>query len=1391
MTEIALNKEFVGPEDANQGELNPLEAVQQEHAPEDVAEAIEDSSACVHEPGPEQVAEPESEQVAKPEPEVAAEPINESKANPANPDSTTNPPAKPAVTKKVVKRVVRSTAPAGNPKAPTRRPIGASSTTTTKTTKPDTSRTHPTSTTSTATRSGPGTQSHPSHPSASRAPRTTANRSSSISTPRADPPPATTARRTTIGSTKPSTGAAVKENKPPAPRMIRKNPTAPPAQANTAQLDKLNARIAQLEAVVDENTSLQDKYDAANTQVNEYQLVIVNLEKEMEAMKTFVDEHDRVAAAAATSVNDTQRMQSDLDCARAESEQSNKATGEAEQKVKQLEDELANTKANHLDTQEKALTEKSELISKLEVEMKNLSETHAGSQKERDDVAAQLNTANARISELEHHAHTLNDSMQVENAQLKSKIEELRTLVADKMQEDEEVLKMKEEMQSLRMSAESAENAQNTPNKDGAERVQELEGELSKSETLIADLKAVNERIMNQLAQQDSKGPDKYNFSTECVTIDNPDAGKDQFNSSSVPIYQSATFKGMNGEYDYSRSGNPTRTHLQHHLAKISSAKHAFAVSSGMAALDVIARILKPGDHVVAGDDLYGGSNRLLGYLQSNAGVVVHHIDTCTPSTVEQYLDKERTRLVLLETPTNPLIKICDVQEIASRVKAVCPSAIIVVDNTMMSPYLQRPLNFGADVVYDSATKYLSGHHDLMAGVVICNRDDLAKHMSFTINSVGNGLGPFDSFLLLRGLKTLAIRMDRQQASAKIIASFLNQLQFQVHYPGLKNHPGHHTHFKMAKDAGAVLSFETRDIKTSERIVGAAKLWGISVSFGAVNSLISMPCLMSHASIPAHLRAERGLPEDLIRLCVGIEDWEDLIDDLECSLVQAGAIRRREEQSTSSTLSSPEGSLERVGEERALGWQRCLPSDANNASMDGASQQPHASGDAENIVVSAPGKVILFGEHAVVHGVTAIASALDLRCYGCLAARSDDTIHLVLPDLHSEYSTKVSALPWAETEVEKSDASDGDGNDVDMNPTLIAAIEKTLPPSITGKIRGAVVAFVHHYMSLCYPTKPSLTFTARSSIPIGAGLGSSAAYSTCVSAALLLYMQKVVINRQRATPHISHSGRKYIGVDIAATVNKWAFASERILHGTPSGIDNSVSVFGGAISYARGRAQPMIPLHGFQSMLLLLANTHVERDAKAVISRVHALKANQPGLFDECMRRIQDVVDEAVRCFQDTDLPRESMLVGLGKLVAANHAQLELLGVSHPALEMIIAKLKAYGLQTKLTGAGGGGCTVTLLPDSFGAGGESGKSGESAHTLAHVTSNLAQNGFSSIVTTVGGSGLGVLIDKKLWDMRLVDQDARESVAPLAGIFTQSSAEELAGKMKECGHWVFV
>lgn len=238
---------------------------------------------------------------------------------------------------------------------------------------------------------------------------------------------------------------------------------------------------------------------------------------------------------------------------------------------------------------------------------------------------------------------------------------------------------------------------------------------------------------MSSRASLQSSRKKKYKFSTQCVTVESPDdEHRDQYNASSVPIYQSATFKGPpGGEYDYSRSGNPTRSHLEHHLAKISGAQHAFAVSSGMAALDVITRMLKPGDEVIAGDDLYGGTNRLLSYLKSHGGVTVHHVDTTRPALIHPLLN-EKTTMVLLENPTNPLLKVADLERICSDVKAAAPSAVIVVDNTMMSPYLQRPLERGADVVYDSGTKYLSGHHDLMAGIIVCNRDDLAKVRSST-----------------------------------------------------------------------------------------------------------------------------------------------------------------------------------------------------------------------------------------------------------------------------------------------------------------------------------------------------------------------------------------------------------------------------------------------------------------------------------------------------------------------------------------------------------------------------------------------------------------------------------------------------------------------------------
>jgi cystathionine beta-lyase len=320
------------------------------------------------------------------------------------------------------------------------------------------------------------------------------------------------------------------------------------------------------------------------------------------------------------------------------------------------------------------------------------------------------------------------------------------------------------------------------------------------------------------------------------------------------------------------------------------NAQRALVVSSGMAAMDVISRLLRPGDEVVAGDDLYGGTNRLLKYLSTNGGIIVHHVDTTNPEVVKSVLT-EKTAMVMLETPTNPLIKIVDIPTIATAAHEKNPNTIVVVDNTMLSPMLLNPLDLGADVVYESGTKYLSGHHDLMAGAIAVNDTSLGEKLYFTINASGCGLSPFDSWLLLRGIKTLGVRMEKQQSNAQRIAEFLESHGFKVRYPGLKSHPQYTLHHSMSRGSGAVLSFETGSTSVSERIVESAKLWAISVSFGCVNSLISMPCRMSHASIDAKTRAERQMPEDLIRLCVGIEDCEDLIDDLKRALVQAGAVR--------------------------------------------------------------------------------------------------------------------------------------------------------------------------------------------------------------------------------------------------------------------------------------------------------------------------------------------------------------------------------------------------------------------------------------------------------------------------------------------------------------------
>ncbi|EMD34086.1 CsMn27 [Gelatoporia subvermispora B] len=825
-----------------------------------------------------------------------------------------------------------------------------------------------------------------------------------------------------------------------------------------------------------------------------------------------------------------------------------------------------------------------------------------------------------------------------------------------------------------------------------------------------------------------------YRFSTLCATVDSPNGDhKDQHGSSSVPIYQTATFKGIGGQYDYTRSGNPTRTHLEHHIAKISSAEHAFAVSSGMAALDVITRILKPGCEVIAGDDLYGGTNRLLTYLKSHMGVTVHHVDTTDAPTILPFLNPGKTAMILLETPTNPLLKIVDIARISAMVKERCEDAVIVVDNTMMSPYLQRPLEHGADIVYDSATKYLSGHHDLMAGVITCNRDDLAKQIAFTINSVGNGLTPFDSFLLLRGTKTLAIRMDRQQSTAMHVAQMLSRMGFVTHYPGLPNHPGKDIHDRIADGYGAVLSFETGDKELSERIVGATRLWGISVSFGAVNSLISMPCVMSHASIDPATRAARGLPEDLIRLCVGIEDPADLLDDLQHALVETGAI----------TLAADDyiripNTINKAVEKLALGDR--INSDRTRENREW--------------FVSAPGKVILFGEHAVVHGVTAVAASVDLRCYALTSSRHDKKVSVHFPDLDNyQHEWDIDDLPW---DVVTSIPA-GEEHPDTLDQKLIDAINtRVLPPAdqVPRSANNASLAFLYLYMTIAHGAeRPSFHIVTRSTLPVSAGLGSSASFSVCVATTLLLLTKRIALppfpprTRESAEPgdpghlHITHHGRRAITQETATEVNRWAFIAEKVLHGNPSGVDNSVAVFGGALAYTRSgfsRKSGMEQIQGFKSLRFLLTNSKVPRDTKRLVAGVAQMKmqcAQDPEVVEKLLDAIQTISDEARRALADPELSRESLLSALSALINENHAHLVALGVSHPALEAIkaLAGSDPYNLSTKLTGAGGGGCAVTLVPDDF-----------QETVLDTLVAALRNENFQPYLTAVGGSGLGIL-----------------------------------------------
>ncbi len=379
-----------------------------------------------------------------------------------------------------------------------------------------------------------------------------------------------------------------------------------------------------------------------------------------------------------------------------------------------------------------------------------------------------------------------------------------------------------------------------------------------------------------------------HGFDTELVHFD-PAPG-DPFHPSATPIYQTATFRqqsaGNSGNYDYTRSGNPTRHVFQNQIARLERGTSASAFSSGMAAINAVTSLVNSGDGIVAGDDLYGGTCRLLSRVLTRQGIDVRYIDTTDLDSVALEM-KKRPGLVLIETPTNPFLKVTDISALASLVHE--NGGILAVDNTILSPYLQNPLEQGADVVIHSATKYLCGHSDVTAGAVVTVDERLGEKIAFYQNAAGTGLAPFEAWLLIRGMKTLGLRLERQQSTAARLARFLTEHHKveKVYHPDLPNHPGRDLHFRQARGAGGVISFETESAEFSKKLIAATKLFAATVSFGGVASSISLPFYMSHANIPPAVRADRMIPKNLVRVSVGIENPDDLLEDLTQALETA------------------------------------------------------------------------------------------------------------------------------------------------------------------------------------------------------------------------------------------------------------------------------------------------------------------------------------------------------------------------------------------------------------------------------------------------------------------------------------------------------------------------
>ncbi|TQR19009.1 bifunctional cystathionine gamma-lyase/homocysteine desulfhydrase [Psychrobacillus vulpis] len=351
----------------------------------------------------------------------------------------------------------------------------------------------------------------------------------------------------------------------------------------------------------------------------------------------------------------------------------------------------------------------------------------------------------------------------------------------------------------------------------------------------------------------------------------------------STPIYQVSTYKqqavGQFKGYEYSRTGNPTRHALEILISDLEGGVAGFAFASGMAATSSIMMLFSKGDHVILTDDVYGGTYRVMTKVLNRFGIEATFVDTSDVSVVESAI-LENTKAIFLETPTNPLLKITDLEAISKLAKE--KGLLTIVDNTFMTPYFQQPIALGADIVVHSATKYIGGHSDVVAGLVVVNSEQLAKDLHFIQNSVGAVLGPQDSWLLIRGIKTLGLRMEEHHMNAMRIAEFLNNHEAvgRVFYPGLADHPGHELMKKQTTGFGGMISFDVGSEVKADELLAKLRYFTLAESLGAVESLISVPARMTHASIPRERRLELGITDGLVRISVGIEDVEDLLEDL-------------------------------------------------------------------------------------------------------------------------------------------------------------------------------------------------------------------------------------------------------------------------------------------------------------------------------------------------------------------------------------------------------------------------------------------------------------------------------------------------------------------------------